>query len=563
MLAHWMVGYLVEACRNCPSLTFCLLARPPHLHLPVIFKLNPLALLISPSLLPHSNSPLASLINSIPSISSPSLQFSQLRCRHLRGNSDLPQTTRLVTNIMPKKGGKKKNKGGAKAPVAAAVDKVADTAKNVVLVLTSNAPAVQYLKNKVQVLKFCAGRVPLAACAPNCNDTEKKELNGNDKVDTTTAQNDAPADVSKSDPVAPAATTTTTTESESKTDAKAEKEAEKKAEEKVEEPVSAVAADKKVAEKVEDVKPIQAEEKGKDLIPSAQSRQFNLIFAAPTLPESTVKDTSLGADIFPSTSEAAAEESATSAAAQSSTDRPKTAESTTAAAAAEPAAVPSENDAAHTKRPYEKPIFSNDEVKPHKIAKTEEEEAAAKAATEKQNLAGAGPASTAAYTTPEPVPETKKVEEKPVEKVAEKQIEQPKVEQRKAEEKPAVTQTPATQPSATQPPVSSKPSASTEKQAASPDAVAAANAAINSKTDKAAAPAAPAVEEAKEIKKPEAVAKRGEEPKTEAPKPEAKESAQEPAKAKEETKSEQATEQQQQPEKKKGGFFGWLKRKFK
>ena len=83
------------------------------------------------------------------------------------------------------------------------------------------------------------------------NDTEKKELNGNDKVDTTTAQNDAPADVSKSDPVAPAATTTTTTtESESKTDAKAEKEAEKKAEEKVEEPVSAVAADKKVAEKV-------------------------------------------------------------------------------------------------------------------------------------------------------------------------------------------------------------------------------------------------------------------------------------------------------------------------
>lgn len=511
-----MVGYLVEACRNCPSLTFCLLARPPpssSCHLQTSpsrasnFTLSP------PPFQFTCKSQLASLINSIPSISSPSLQFSQLRCRHLRGNSDLPQTTRLVTNIMPKKGGKKKNKGGAKAPVAAAVDKVADTAKNVV--------------------------------HPE-NDTEKKELNGNDKVDTTTAQNDAPADVSKSDPVAPAATTTTTTttESESKTDAKAEKEAEKKAEEKVEEPVSAVAADKKVAEKVEDVKPIQAEAK------------------APTLPESTVKDTSLGADIFPSTSEAAAEESATSAAAQSSTDRPKTAESTTAAAAAEPAAVPSENDAAHTKRPYEKPIFSNDEVKPHKIAKTEEEEAAAKAATEKQNLAGAGPASTAAYTTPEPVPETKKVEEKPVEKVAEKQVEQPKVEQPKAEEKPAVTQTPATQPSATQPPVS-KPSASTEKQAASPDAVAAANAAINSKTDKAAAPAAPAVEEAKEIKKPEAVAKRGEEPKTEAPKPEAKESAQEPAKAKEETKSEQATEQQQQPEKKKGGFFGWLKRKFK
>lgn len=171
LVAHWMVGYLVEACRNCPSLTFCLLARPPpssSCHLQTSpsrasnFTLSP------PPFQFTCKSQLASLINSIPSISSPSLQFSQLRCRHLRGNSDLPQTTRLVTNIMPKKGGKKKNKGGAKAPVAAAVDKVADTAKNVVLVLTSNAPAVQYLKNKVQVLKFCAGRVPLAACAPNC-----------------------------------------------------------------------------------------------------------------------------------------------------------------------------------------------------------------------------------------------------------------------------------------------------------------------------------------------------------------------------------------------------------
>jgi hypothetical protein len=186
-------------------------------------------------------------------------------------------------------------------------------------------------------------------------------------------------------------------------------------------------------------------------------------------------------------------------------------------------------------------------VKPHKIAKTEEEKAAASAAAEKQNLTGAGPASTAAYTAPEPVPvtETKKVEEKP----AEKQVEKPK-----AEEKPTLVQPPATQA-----PIP-KTSTATDKQPASPDAVAAANAAINtSKTDKSAAQA-PVV--AEEPKKPEAAFKRGEEPATEAPKTEAKESAQEPAKANEETKADQATEQQQ-PEKKKGGFFGWLKRKFK
>jgi hypothetical protein len=188
-------------------------------------------------------------------------------------------------------------------------------------------------------------------------------------------------------------------------------------------------------------------------------------------------------------------------------------------------------------------------VKPHKIAKTEEEkQAAASAAAEKQNLVGAGPASTAAYTAPEPVPvpETKKVEDKPVEKQVE--AEKPKVE------KPAPIQPPATQAPVT------KSSTATDKQPASPDAVAAANAAINtSKADKSAAPA-PVV--AEELKKPEAAFKRGEEPATEAPKTEAKESAQEPAKANEETKADQAAEQQQ-PEKKKGGFFGWLKRKFK
>lgn len=230
------------------------------------------------------------------------------------------------------------------------------------------------------------------------------------------------------------------------------------------------------------------------------------------------------------------------------TERPKTAESATVAATEPaPAVIPSESDVAHTKRPYEKPIFSNDELKPHKIAKTEEEEkAAASAAAEKQNLVGAGPASTAAYTAPEPVPvlETKKVEEKP----AEKQIEKPKVE-----EQPTLVQPPATQA-----PIP-KSSTANDKQPASPDAVAAANAAINtSKADKSAA-AAPVV--ADEPKKPEAAFKRGEEPATEAPKTEAKESAQEPAQAHEETKADQATEQQ--PEKKKGGFFGWLKRKFK
>ena len=48
-----------------------------------------------------------------------------------------PQVTSrdLSQAIMPKKGGKKKNKGGPKATVAAAVDKVADTAKNVVYVI--------------------------------------------------------------------------------------------------------------------------------------------------------------------------------------------------------------------------------------------------------------------------------------------------------------------------------------------------------------------------------------------------------------------------------------------
>lgn len=119
------------------------------------------------------------------------------------------------------------------------------------------------------------------------NDTEKKELNGNDKVDTTTAQTDSPADVTKSEPVAPATTTTTTaaatTEPESKTDAKAENVAEKKAEEKVVEPAPAVAADKKVADKVEDVKPTKVEDKRKDLILPAPA-YLNFHFNQPKNP---------------------------------------------------------------------------------------------------------------------------------------------------------------------------------------------------------------------------------------------------------------------------------------
>lgn len=132
------------------------------------------------------------------------------------------------------------------------------------------------------------------------NDTEKKELNGNDKVDTTTAQTDSPADVTKSEPVAPATTTTAaTTEPESKTDAKAEKVAEKKAEEKVAEPAPAVAADKKVADKVEDVKPTKVEDKRKDLILSAQSRQFKLTFCSSYSPRAFCQGDFPGSRHFP------------------------------------------------------------------------------------------------------------------------------------------------------------------------------------------------------------------------------------------------------------------------
>lgn len=230
-----------------------------------------------------------------------------------------------------------------------------------------------------------------------------------------------------------------------------------------------------------------------------------------TLPSSIVKDTAPDADPYPSTTEFSAEESATSTAAAigavaptaTLAERPKTSESI--AAPVDAAATPSETEAAHAKRPYEKPIFSPEEnLKPHKIPKTEEEQAA----DTKAQTGGT------AFTAPEPAP-------------------------KKAEEKA---------------PVESAPKAAEGTSKASPDAVAAANAAISSsKADKSAAPTATAAET--EPQKPEPAVKRGDEPQsTETPK-ETEPTKQEPAKN-EEPSSEQ-------PEKKKGGFFSRLKRMFK
>ena len=255
-----------------------------------------------------------------------------------------------------------------------------------------------------------------------------------------------------------------------------------------------------------------------------------------------MKETSLGAETYPSTTETSAEESAIPAVATgvaeptSIPERPKTAESIKAplpvtaepvkapapvtaepakapvpTTAAEPVIALSETaEASHPKRPYEKPIFSNDEVKPPKMARTEEEAAAA---DKEKALAGAGPASTAAYTAPEPVPATTPATEAP------KKVE------------------------------------STSK--ANPDAVAAANAAINtSKADKSAS-AAPAESE---LKKPEAAVKRGQEPEASQTETAQEQTAKE-AKADEPKTSEQTAEHA--TDKKKGGFFARLKRMFK
>ncbi|OQD61033.1 hypothetical protein PENPOL_c019G07239 [Penicillium polonicum] len=272
---------------------------------------------------------------------------------------------------------------------------------------------------------------------------------------------------------------------------------------------------------------------------------------------------------------------ATTGVSETLAERPKTAESTDvpAVVAPVPVAAPVETDAAHPKRPYENPIFNNEEnLKPHKMPKTDEEALGASVVEDKktiETLAGVGPASTAAFTTPEPVPvqaeepkaaetpvvaETPKVvEEKaaetPVVAEAPKAVETPKVAEEKAAETPVVAEaskavetpkvadekvaeTPvvaeekkvAEAPKAVEEkveapkavedkiPVESAPKSTPAQTGAgkptSPIAIAAANAAIlSSKGDKAAPPAAATVvaKEA-EPKKPEAALKRGEEP---------------------------------------------------
>ncbi|KAI1831069.1 hypothetical protein DTO012A7_7118 [Penicillium roqueforti] len=266
-------------------------------------------------------------------------------------------------------------------------------------------------------------------------------------------------------------------------------------------------------------------------------------------------------------------------------ERPKTSDSNAPAVAAPvPIAAPAETDAAHTKRPYEKPIFTNeDNLKPHKMPKTDEEAIQASVAEDKktiETLAGVGPATAAALTTPEPEPvqaeapkavveqketpvvvEAPKVEEKKAE--APKKVEEKKVEEKKAEEKKAEEKIPVSTHKTT-PAQAGAPS--------SPVAVAAANAAIlASKGDKAAAPAAtPVVSKEAEPKKPEAALKRGDEaqpeealPKAEEPKPETKTEAVKEEAAKAQQDTHKTSESGSQAEKKKGGFMSWLKRKFK
>lgn len=240
------------------------------------------------------------------------------------------------------------------------------------------------------------------------------------------------------------------------------------------------------------------------------------------LPETTSKEPSIPAETYPSTSEIAAEEPAISTAATSGAAAGATTLKTPGSTAA--AETPAEVDA-HAKRPYEKPIFSSDETKPPKMAKHEEEQARASAALDKKTLAGAGPASTAAYTTPEPVP-VKKAEEK-------------KDGKTKADGK------------------------------ASPQAVAAAAAAVSSsKGSEKTGAAAPETD----LKQHEPALKKGEEPQVQAPMMEAdkeesakaKEAKEAEAKdAKEEPKKTEAAAAAEAAEKKKGGFFSRLKRMFK
>jgi hypothetical protein len=86
---------------------------------------------------------------------------------------------------------------------------------------------------------------------------------------------------------------------------------------------------------------------------------------------------------------------------------------------------------------------------------------------------------------------------------------------------------------------------------------------MSSSKDKSAAPAAKEAE----LKKPEAALKRGEEPqpKTETPKAEPKTESKPESKepVKDEAKTSEPSEGEKEKKKEKGGFFSWLKRKFK
>jgi hypothetical protein len=305
----------------------------------------------------------------------------------------------------------------------------------------------------------------------------------------------------------------------------------------------------------------ESEGKGKHLnVPAdrvkAAEQKLKCRYNAAVLPATTT-DTTTAADHYPSTTEAAAEESIGTTGLTAGVvspnaslpERPKATE-VTPVAAVEPAVAPIESEAAHVKRPYEKPIFSNDEVKPHKMAKTEEEQAAASAEADKTALAGAGPASTAAYTVPEPVPvPEKKVEEK--EPVAGTEV-------------PAAVAAPQAAPVSTPVTAPAAPS-QTKESKASPDAVAAAAAAINSSK----ATTAPIPVAGTEPRKPEPAAKRGEEPKAkvdlpaETPQETTAPQVAEPEAAKPSEEAQAEPSAEQQPEKKKGGFFAKLKRMFK
>ncbi|KAJ5606576.1 hypothetical protein N7510_009357 [Penicillium lagena] len=399
---------------------------------------------------------------------------------------------------MPKKGGKKKNKGG-KGPAAAAVDKVADTAKHIVHPGHEVEDKVMYGEGKGDGVS----ETPAAA--------------------TQTAEGAAPE----------LSTTTPATAGPAVTETKqAEKEAEK-------------ATPKEKGTLQETVDKAQASKAGQIGKVDGGDAEGTAV-----LPETISKEPSIPAETYPSTSEMAAEEPATSTAGPAGAAVGTTASKTPGSTAV--AENPVEADA-HAKRPYEKPIFSSDETKPSKMAKHEEEQARASAALDKKTLAGAGPASTAAYTTPEPVP-VKKAEE-PVKKAEEpvKKAEEPvkkteeKKEVKKAEEK--------------------KDGKTKADGKASPQAVAAAAAAVSSsKGSEKTGAAAPEAE----LKQPEPALKKGDEPKAHAPMTDAvkedsakAKDAKEANDAKEEPKKTEAAAAAEAAEKKKGGFFSRLKRMFK